>query len=346
MRQNKHRKINDSRAEIILKVMAQFGLKAWVEAIKKGPTFCRYVLGYEPGSFRRTVLKLDVDLALNLKVRNIRMIPPSPEFPYLGIEVPNEKRITVWFDEMLPALYASKANIPIALGKSVEGETIIKDLTRMPHLLLLGDRGSGKTVFIKSLIESIIHTKEPEEVKFVIMDNSMAEYSNYEGSPYFLSSVIAPEKEISSVLHSVFEEMERRMILFKDSGKKHLDEYNRSINEGKLEADILPYIIVIIDEFGGLSSEHMHELRYWIKRITAVARFLGIHLVMSTRYVSEDVVSKEISYNIPSLVQFYVRNGGPIMDTDVTKLERRGDLLFREEGVERCLRLQGVFADA
>lgn len=173
----------------------------------------------------------------------------------------------------------------------------------------------------------------------------MVEYSTYVNSPYLSSPISYPGDTVIKILGTVCEEMERRMKLFDESGVKSFSEYNESMSKGKPDAPVIPFPVIIIDEFGELPSEQISEFKYWIKRITAVARFLGIHLVLSTKHSSEDVLSTEIRYNIPSWVQFFSDGNNLVLDNDASKLESRGDLLFRTEGSDKTLRLQGAFVN-
>lgn len=326
--------------DIILKMLAQYGIIARFEDSVKGPTFTQYIFGFERGTFRSAVLRQGRDFAYNLDVESVRLVPPSPEDPYLYVEVPNKIREAVLYESMTKAMKASDTAVPMALGKDVNGESIVIDVASAQHLLLLGDAGSGKTACIHGLVKSVLDTRTAEQVQLLIADCTACELHVYNGQPHLVRPIMTKPEEVLQAFEWLCGEMERRMVLFKDSGAKGIVSYNESAQEK------LPYLVFVIHEFGDLMVNFLEQFEYWIKRITAVARFCGIHLVLSAEDAGRDIVSKVISYNIPSRILFRISNltgTDPVLvDRDAANLLGRGDMLWFKPYQKAGKRVQGL----
>lgn len=341
---------NDPDGRIIVDTLRQFRIETSLIGVQHGPTFTLYELSLAKGIKVSTVLNLSENIAMDLSVQDVRILAPIPGKPAIGVEVPNKKRDTIGFDVMMPALRGRYYKIPMVLGNTITGESIVIDLTKTPHLLVAGTTGSGKSVCINSLICSILYTKTPKDVRMILVDPKMVELSLYNGIPHLLTPVITDAKKSLKVMNFVVEEMERRMALFSAIGAKKIDEYNDKIREKKLLRVKLPYIVVIIDEFADLMLAVGKELETSIKRITAVARFCGIHLVLATQRPSTDVITGVIKSNIPTQIAFAVSNSinsRIIIDqTGAEKLLGRGDMLYNSPESRQPVRIQGAYIDS
>lgn len=338
---------DESNAEIIIEVLKNSRTSAWIEEIKQGPTFKQYRFGFKRGTLRSSVLKQNDDFAQNLCVSSVRIIPPGQDNPFITIEVPNIKRFTVGFDKMVDSLKASKANIPMALGMDVNGELSVIDVAQMHHVLILGDTGSGKTVFINSFLNSILFSRTPDQVRILLADLGDYGLSVYNGIPHLISSVMTKSEDVLKAVEDLCSEMERRMVLFRDSRMKSIKAYNEwaeKNNEAKL-----PYIVFLIDEYAPLMVGFREQFEHWIKRITAVARFCGIHFVLATRSVCKDVVSSVISGNIPTVINFRTKDASELTTSVIRKdsanLLGRGDFILSRPHAETAQRFQGAFID-
>lgn len=340
----------DTRTDIMIKVFKQFGTEVWIEGIKQGPTFRKYRFGFKQGTFNSSILKHSSSFSYNILADDVRIIPPGPGNPSICVEVPNEKRFTVGFDCIVDALKVSTARIPMALGKDVSGESVVTDLAELQHVLLLGDEGSGKTICINSLINSILYSRTPAQVQLQIADCNYQGHSVYNGIPHLISPVMTDPQEVLKSMEGVCLEMERRMVLFKESGAIGIRAYNSFMEQKGEENSSLPYIVFIIDEFEPLMDGFKTEYEFWIKRITAVARFCGIHLILSTKHVNRNIVTDVIRLNIPSRLMFRVCDDHyekkRLFDSDAPKLEPRGDFLIYAPGSRAANRIQGAFIDA
>ena len=337
--------INDPNVKTIAEAFNQFKTDIWVKDIIQGPTFTQYRFDFKHGTLKSQLLKQPEYFAQNLCVSSVRIVPPSSENPYIIIEVPNANRFTVGFDSMVDSVQASKANIPMGLGVDINGTPNVVDLTQMQHLLLLGDSGSGKTIFIHSLINSVLFSRTPHQVKLLMADLNGFELPTYNGIPHLLSPVMSNQEDVLKALEDLCAEMERRMGLFYESRTKSIVAYNEYAEKNNKER--LPYIAFIIDEFEPLMVKFREQFEHWIKRITAVARFCGIHLILATKHIDKEVITRVIRFNIPSVITFKVKDTSDvkagIIDKDAASLLGRGDLLFTEPGSDTGRRLQGAF---
>ena len=341
---------NDPNGRIIVETFKDFNIGMQVLHIQHGPTFTLYELALQRGVKVSRVTNYAEDIAMNLAVASVRILAPIPGKTAIGIEVPNKKRDTIGFDVMMEALKAKPYKIPMVLGKNITGDSIVIDLTKTPHLLVAGTTGSGKSVCINGLICSVLFTKSPKEVRMILVDPKMVELSVYNGIPHLLTPVITEPKKALKAMNFVVDEMTRRMALFSSVGAKKIEEYNEKIVEKKLARVKLPYIMVIVDEFADLMLTVGKELEASIKRITALARFCGIHLVLATQRPSVDVITGIIKSNIPTQIAFAVsnsQNSRIIIDSNgAEKLLGRGDMLYNSAESRTPSRIQGAYIDS
>ncbi len=334
----------------IVNTFADFNIETKLLHIQHGPTFTLYELALQRGVRVSKVVNLAEDVAMNLAVANVRILAPIPGKNAIGVEVPNKKRDTIGFDVMMEALKAKPYKIPMVLGKNITGDSIVIDLAKTPHLLVAGTTGSGKSVCINSLICSVLYTKTPKEVRMLLVDPKMVELSVYNGIPHLLTPVITDPKKTLKAMNFIVEEMERRMALFASVGARKIEDYNEKIVEKGLLRVKLPYIMVIIDEFADIMLAVGKELEASIKRITALARFCGIHLVLATQRPSADVITGIIKSNIPTQIAFAVSNGTNsriIIDSNgAENLLGRGDMLYNSPEFRSPSRIQGAYIDS
>ncbi|MBO4409309.1 MAG: DNA translocase FtsK, partial [Spirochaetales bacterium] len=341
---------NDPDGRIIVETFKQFRIETTLIGVQHGPTFTLYELTLAKGIKVSSVLGYSDNIAMELSVDDVRILAPIPGKSAIGVEVPNKKRDTIGFDVMMPALKSKFYKIPMVLGKNITGDSIVIDVAKTPHLLVAGTTGSGKSVCINGLICSVLYTKTPKEVRMILVDPKMVELSLYNGIPHLLTPVITDAKKALKAMNFVVDEMERRMQLFKNIGAKKIEEYNEKIVEKKMACVKLPYIIVIIDEFADLMLAVGKELEQSIKRITAVARFCGIHLILATQRPSADVITGIIKSNIPTQIAFAVSNSMNsriiIDQLGAEKLLGRGDMLYNNPEARQPSRIQGAFIDS
>lgn len=341
---------NDPEGMIIVDTLRQFKIGTSLIGVQHGPTFTLYELELQRGIRVNSVLTLADNIAMDLSVASVRILAPIPGKSAIGIEVPNKKRDTIGFDVMMPALRSKNYKIPMVLGRTITGENIVIDLAKTPHLLVAGTTGSGKSVCINGLICSVLFTKSPKEVRMLLVDPKMVELSVYNGIPHLLTPVITEPKKAIKAMNFIVEEMERRMALFSSVGARKIEDYNEKIVEKGLLRVKLPYIMVIVDEFADLMLSVGKELEASIKRITAVARFCGIHLVLATQRPSSDVITGTIKSNIPTQIAFAVSNAlnsRIIIDTaGAEKLLGRGDMLYNSPEARVPERIQGAYIDS
>ena len=341
---------NDPDGRTIVETFRQFRIETNLVGVQHGPTFTLYELTLAKGIKVSSVTSYSENIAMELSVEDVRILAPIPGKPAIGVEVPNKKRDTIGFDVMMPALKAKYYKIPMVLGKTITGDSIVIDVAKTPHLLVAGTTGSGKSVCINGLICSVLYTKTPKDVRMILVDPKMVELSLYNGIPHLLTPVITDAKKALKAMNFVVEEMERRMALFSSIGAKKIEEYNEKIVEKKMAKVKLPYIMVIIDEFADLMLAVGKELETSIKRITAVARFCGIHLILATQRPSSDVITGIIKSNIPTQIAFAVSNSTNsriiIDQVGAEKLLGRGDMLYNNPESRQPVRIQGAFIDS
>jgi S-DNA-T family DNA segregation ATPase FtsK/SpoIIIE len=334
------------RKKLLEEALRNFGVGARVVSVFQGPAVTRYELQPEPGVKVSRIANLADDIALNLAASGVRIEAPVPGKSVVGIEVPNAVVTPVRLKEIVRGkeFQDSPAKLLISIGKDLSGASIFGDLSKMPHLLIAGTTGSGKSVCINSLITSILLRATPDEVKMLMIDPKMVELSIYNGIAHLLAPVVTEPKRAAVTLKEwVIKEMERRYRLFHDSGSRNLQAYNRKVGE----EESLPYILVIVDELADLMMIAANDVEAAICRIAQMARATGIHLVIATQRPSVDVITGLIKANIPSRIAFAVAtqiDSRVILDmSGAEKLLGRGDMLYNPIGAMKPMRAQGSF---
>jgi S-DNA-T family DNA segregation ATPase FtsK/SpoIIIE len=348
-------KMNALRVEGKLR---DFGVDGEVVEIVPGPVITMYEFKPAPGVKISKVASLADDLALNLRASNIRIVAPIPGKSAIGIEIPNNKRRLVTLKEILSSqiFLDSSYRLTIALGMDIIGQPVITDLTRMPHLLVAGATGTGKSVSINAMINSILFKASPEMVRFVMIDPKRIELAPYQDIPHLLHPVVIHPKEAAKALRWAVDEMERRYSLLSDKGVRNIDAYNRKIgkDKGLVEPDVskkideyLPYIVIIIDELADLMMVSSREVEEFLTRLAQMARAAGIHLIIATQRPSVDVLTGIIKANFPTRISFQVSSrvdSRTILDTmGAEHLLGDGDMLFLPPGVARLTRIHGAY---
>ncbi len=332
-----------SNQEIIKKTLFNFGIPVEMGEVNVGPTVTQYTLRPADGVRLSKIINLNSDLALALAAHPIRIEAPIPGKSLVGIEIPNQVAARVTMFEMLTSQGFKERvdNLYLAMGKDVSGKPYFSRLERMPHLLIAGATGSGKSVCINSLIVSLLYQNSPDELKFILVDPKRVELPIYNNIPYLLTPVITDVKKTINALKWTIVEMERRFELLARRGKRNIEMYNRD------GADKMPYIIFIIDELADLMSAAGADIEAGIVRLAQMSRAVGIHLILATQRPSVEVVTGLIKANIPARTAFSVASlidSRTILDcSGAEKLVGRGDMLFVGPGVAKPKRLQGVF---
>ncbi|MFA6169723.1 MAG: DNA translocase FtsK 4TM domain-containing protein [Candidatus Margulisiibacteriota bacterium] len=343
---DKMRETTEMRKGLLEDALRSFGVGAHVVSIFQGPSVTRYELQPEPGVKVSRIANLADDIALNLAASGVRIEAPVPGKSVVGIEVPNAMTTTVRMKEIAkqPEFRKNSSKLYITIGKDLAGAPVYGDLGKMPHLLIAGTTGSGKSVFVNSLIMSILLRARPDEVKMLMIDPKMVELSIYDGIAHLLAPVVTDVRKASATLKTwVLWEMERRYKLFHDLGARNLQAYNNKVDKDQR----LPLIVVIIDELADLMMVAANEVEASICRIAQMARATGIHLVVATQRPSVDVITGLIKANIPSRVAFAVAtqiDSRVILDSaGAEKLLGRGDMLYNPIGAMKPTRVQGCF---
>lgn len=336
----------DSRRKLEA-TLESFGVRAKVLDVVRGPAVTRYEVQPATGVKVSRIVGLTDDIALALAAKDIRMEAPIPGKSAIGIEVPNMEVSVVTMREVMesPAFQDASAKLSIAFGRDISGQTIVGNLARMPHLLVAGATGSGKSVCINGIITSILYKAKPDEVKFLMIDPKMVELNVYNGIPHLLAPVVTNPKRASLALKKIVVEMEKRYELFSKSATRNIEGYN-ALMEGN-PAAVLPYIVVIVDELADLMMVAANDVEDAIARLAQMARAAGIHLIIATQRPSVDVITGVIKANIPSRIAFGVSSqvdSRTILDSaGAEKLLGRGDMLFLPVGMSKPLRVQGAF---
>lgn len=340
----------DDKRKIMLKAktledtLFNFGVEAKISQVNKGPTITRYELQPSAGVKVSKIVNLSDDIALNLAAPAIRIEAPIPGKAAIGIEIPNENMSAVALKEVLnsPIYQSTTLNLPFALGKDVSGTPIVADISKMPHLLIAGATGSGKSVCINSLILSLLYALGPDMVRLVLIDPKVVELSQYNGIPHLLIPVVTDPKKATNALNWAVEEMSKRYKLFAEKGVRDIDGYNKKFEESKL-----PYIVIIIDELADLMMVAPNDVEDAICRLAQMARAAGLHLIIATQRPSVDVITGVIKANIPSRIAFSVASqtdSRTILDMGgAEKLLGKGDMLFYPVGYNKPTRIQGAF---
>lgn len=327
--------------------LESFGVRAKVVEVVRGPAVTRYELQPDVGVKVSRIVGLTDDIALALAAKDIRMEAPIPGKAAVGIEVPNSEVAMVTMREVMETsiFQESEAKLSIAFGRDIAGQTIVGNLAKMPHLLVAGATGSGKSVCINGIITSILYKAKPDEVKFLMVDPKMVELNIYNGIPHLLAPVVTDPKRASLALKKIVVEMEKRYELFSKSGTRNMEGYNNLMKDNP--AAVLPYIVVIVDELADLMLVAAGDVEDAIARLAQMARAAGIHLIIATQRPSVDVITGVIKANIPSRIAFGVSSqidSRTILDMGgAEKLLGRGDMLFMPVGSSKPTRVQGAF---
>lgn len=327
--------------------LESFGVRAKVLEVVRGPSVTRYEIQPDIGVKVSRIVNLTDDIALALAAKDIRMEAPIPGKSAIGIEVPNNEVSLVTMREVMetPTFQDAESKLSIAFGRDISGQTIVGNLARMPHLLVAGATGSGKSVCINGIITSILYKAKPDEVKFLMVDPKMVELNVYNGIPHLMAPVVTDPKRASLALKKIVVEMEKRYELFSKSGTRNIEGYNNLMKDN-LPA-VLPYIVVIVDELADLMMVAANDVEDAITRLAQMARAAGIHLIIATQRPSVDVITGVIKANIPSRIAFGVSSqvdSRTILDmAGAEKLLGRGDMLFMPMGSSKPIRVQGAF---
>lgn len=335
------------------KTFQSFGVKAKVTQVHLGPAVTKYEVYPDVGVKVSKIVNLSDDLALALAAKDIRIEAPIPGKSAIGIEVPNAEIAMVSLKEVLESKQNDRPNakLLIGLGRNISGEAVLAEMNKMPHLLVAGSTGSGKSVCINGIITSILMRAKPHEVKMMMIDPKMVELNVYNGIPHLLAPVVTDPKKASQALKKVVSEMERRYELFSHTGTRNIEGYNDYIKRMNQSEEAkqpeLPYIVVIVDELADLMMVASSDVEDSITRLSQMARAAGIHLIIATQRPSVDVITGVIKANIPSRIAFSVSSqtdSRTILDMGgAEKLLGRGDMLFLPVGANKPVRVQGAF---
>jgi S-DNA-T family DNA segregation ATPase FtsK/SpoIIIE len=327
-------------AQVLEETLADFGVNVRVADIERGPVITRYELEPAPGVKVHKIVSLSDDIALAMKAPTVRIVAPIPGKNRVGVEVPNTQSSIVYLKEVLATDVFRKfgSKLALALGKDTAGKPLIADLDEMPHLLIAGATGSGKTVCVNSIVISMLYSATPQEIKFVMIDPKMVELAPFNGLPHLLCPVITDHKKVSGALNWVVNEMEERYNLLANSGVRNIEAYNE-------KKEKIPYIVVIIDELADLMAVAAAQIENAITRLAQLSRAVGIHLILATQRPSVDVITGVIKANFPARISFKVASkvdSRTVLDANgADKLIGRGDMLFMRPGDAKPIRAQG-----
>ena len=335
-------------ADKLEKTLLSFGVEAKILEVTKGPSVTRFELQPKAGIKVSKIVNLSDDIALGLAAKGVRIEAPIPGKSAIGIEVPNKEQTPVFFREILESDEFKNNNYKVAcaLGKDITGKCIVTDISKMPHVLIAGATGSGKSVCINTLIVSVLYKYSPEDVKLLMVDPKVVELNVYNGIPHLLIPVVTDPKKAAAALNWAVNEMTRRYKLFADNGVRNVDSYNELVKKGVID-EKLPYIVIIIDELADLMMACPRDVEDYICRLAQMARAAGMHLVIATQRPSVDVITGLIKANVPSRISFAVSSqvdSRTILDsTGAEKLLGKGDMLFYPVGESKPKRVQGAF---
>ena len=335
------------RAGLIDETLRQFNLQARVVDFARGPTVTRYEIEPAPGEKISRIASLSNDLARALAVGGVRIEAPVPGKSVIGLEVPNTEREPVTFNQAAsaPSFQNTRAKLPIILGKSIDGDLMVGDLAKMPHLLVAGSTGSGKSVCVNTLITSLLFKYLPTELRFLMIDPKMVELTPYDGIPHLVRGVVTNPVDAAGVLLGAVAHMERRYKMMSRVGAKNLEQFNAKMRQvGDTE---LPHLVIIIDELADLMITSPKEVESAIMRLAQMARATGMHLVLATQRPSVDILTSLIKVNVPARIAFAVsssHDSRTILDSvGAERLTGMGDMLFYQPGLVKPMRLQGPY---
>ena len=341
-------------AQKLQETLHNFGVNVTVTNVSCGPTVTRYELQPEMGVKVSRIVGLADDIKLNLATADIRIEAPIPGKAAVGIEVPNKENHAVMLREILQSqeFQGAKSTLSFAVGKDIAGKPVVTDIAKMPHLLIAGATGSGKSVCINTLIVSILYKSSPDDVKLIMIDPKVVELSVYNGIPHLFIPVVTDPKKAAGALNWAVTEMMNRYNTFAEFNVRNLEEYNRKVEnmkipEGETPPEKMPQIVIIVDELADLMMVAPGEVEDAICRLAQLARAAGIHLIIATQRPSVNVITGLIKANMPSRIAFSVSSGvdsRTILDMNgAEKLLGKGDMLFYPQGYQKPVRLQGAF---
>ena len=341
---------NNITAEHLVSTLKSFGVETRIVAISRGPSVTRYELQPCAGVKISKITALADDIALNLAAGNVRIEAPIPNKAAVGIEVPNKDKNAVNIREILeaPEFVSAKSKLTVALGKDISGNIVTADISKMPHGLIAGATGSGKSVCTNSIIISLLYKNTPDELKLLLIDPKTVEFEPYNGIPHLLVPVVTDPRKAAGALGWAVTEMEKRYKMLSDRKVRNIEEYNNFVETlGDQEVEKMPYIVIMIDEFADLMQTASKEVEDCIARIAAKARAAGIHLILATQRPSVDVITGVIKANIPTRIALTTSSqidSRTIIDAaGAEKLLGRGDMLFSPVGTNKPKRVQGCF---
>ncbi|MCK4905246.1 DNA translocase FtsK [bacterium] len=332
------------------KVLLEFGIEAKVTSVQKGPVITSYELEPGVGVKVQSIVSLSDDIALALRAPSVRIVAPIPGKAVMGIEIPNPTSRLVYLKEILQskefASLGAKSKLAVALGKDIRGNPLVADLKEMPHILIAGTTGSGKTICLHSLISSILCNAYPHEVKFLLIDPKMVELAPFSQIPHLFAPIVTMAKEAPAALQWIVEEMETRYGKLAEMGVRHIEKFNEKMHQEKNDSEKMPYIVVIIDELADLMVVASRKVEEMIMRIAQLSRAAGIHLILATQRPSVDVVTGVIKANFPYRISFQVSSrvdSRTVLDEmGADKLLGKGDMLYLAAG-GKPIRVQGPF---
>ena len=335
-------KVLEAKAFLLEEKLKDFGITGKVVSIHCGPVVSMFEYRPSPGIKISRIVSLQDDIAVVMKAGSVRVVAPIPGKDTVGIELPNEERETVYFAEIVNSdVFKDSSFMTLILGKDIFGKPFVTDLRKMPHLLVAGATGSGKSVALNAMICSILLKATPDDVKFILIDPKMLEFSVYNGIPHLVTPVITDPKKAASALSWAVSEMERRYSLLKEEGVRNIERYNLQA------AESMPYIVIVIDELADLMMVAGKEVELYIARLAQKARAAGIHIIAATQRPSVDVITGLIKANFPSRISFKVSSrvdSRTILDVmGAEKLLGNGDMLFMPPGKSDLIRLHGAY---